>query len=88
MGLDWATLSTPVIIALVPILVMLIKKLIPDRLTWLIPLIATALGPVLDFLQSTFTTVAPTSARAIGLGLAGIGIRELIDQIRKAMVPR
>ena len=88
MGLDWATLSTPVIIAMVPILVMLIKKIIPNRLTWILPLIATALGPTLDWLQSTFTTVVPNSTRAILLGMSGVALREIIDQIKKATVPR
>lgn len=81
--MDWLTLLTPVIVALVPILVILFKKMIPDRYAVFYPLIATALGPVLDYLSTYLTGLAAAPGRGLLMGMAGVALREIIDQLRK-----
>jgi hypothetical protein len=81
--MDWTTLFTPLIVALVPILVILVKKVIPDRYAVFYPVAATVLGPILDYL-STWVTAQPASpGRGVLMGMAGVALREVIDQLRK-----
>ncbi|HSE02881.1 MAG TPA: hypothetical protein VLK35_01910 [Methylomirabilota bacterium] len=86
-AVNWQVLFAPVVIALIPILVNFIKKLIPAQFTWAIPLLAMVLGPVADFVsqQATGTGVGPVAAAA--LGLAAVGLREIVNQLRQAFSP-
>lgn len=81
--MDWNTLLAPVVIALVPILTMLVKKGIPDRFSFVIPLVATALGPLLDFVSLKATGVGHGPLYGIVYGMSGVALREVIDQLRK-----
>lgn len=82
--MDWSTLLAPIIIAAVPIIVAGIKRFIPERLSFVIPLLAGALGPLLDFISLKTTGVSAGTGAAVAYGLAGVGVREIIDQLRKA----
>lgn len=69
---------------LVPVLVALVKALLPRIPKVWLPIIATLLGALLDIgnqLVASGTLGNPVVGA--GLGLAGIGVREVIDQIRK-----
>ena len=81
--LDWQSLMGPVVIALVPIIVALLKKLIPESMSWLFPVLATVLGAALDTLSQYTTGISRGPAAGAALGLAGVGLREVIDQLRK-----
>lgn len=81
--MDWNTLLAPVIIAAVPILVLFIKKAIPERFTFVLPLIATALGPLLDFVSLKATGVGHGALSGVLYGMSGVALREVIDQVKK-----
>jgi hypothetical protein len=85
--MEWTTLLTPLIVALVPILVILAKKIIPDKYAVFYPLIATALGPVLDWASTYLTSQAASPGRGVLLGMAGVAVREIVDQVKKAVNP-
>src|SRR5881398_3050631 len=71
-----AALLIPV---LVPFLIAGIKALIPKLPTWILPILA----PILGALSAAVSGVADPGTGAV-LGLAGIGVREVADQTRKA----
>lgn len=82
--MDWLNILTPVIIALVPLLVMVAKRWIPKRMPWVYPLLATGIGAALDAVTQALTlTPAGSSWRGVVLGLAGVGLREIYDQLQK-----
>lgn len=87
MTADWQTLFAPVVIALVPIIVAGTKKYIPPSLTWLTPILAMVLGPIADMISQKATGVGVGTAAAAALGLAGVGLREIVNQLTKAMTP-
>lgn len=76
------TLASPLIIALVPIVLAYGKRLV-GRQTWLIPPAAAGLGALAD-LGLAYATNQPVSpGTGVVLGLAGVGLRELVDQLKK-----
>lgn len=81
--MNWVTLLTPLIVALVPILVILAKQVIPARYAVFYPLIATALGPVLDYLSTYLTGLPASPGLGVLMGMAGVALREVVDQLRK-----
>lgn len=80
---DWTSLLTPLVIALIPVLVALCKPLVPARFTVLYPLLATTLGPLGDLALSYLQARAADPKWGLAMGLMAIGVRELIDQARK-----
>lgn len=86
--MDYSTLFAPVVIALIPILVNFIKKAIPEKYGWITPLLATVLGPIADFISQKATGVGVGPVAAAALGLAGIGVREIVNQLKQAVVPQ
>lgn len=78
MGVLVALLPT-LIPVLVPVLVGAAKPLLSKVPKVFTPLVAAALG-----VASTFLTGAPFGAGALA-GLAGVGVREVVDQLRKAV---
>ena len=80
---DWPAMLTPAIIALVPMIVALAKKWIPERFSVVLPLLATALGPSLDYLSTWLTAQPANPGRGVLMGMAGVALREIIDQARK-----
>lgn len=87
METNWQILFAPVVVALIPILVNYIKKLIPERLTWVIPMLAMVLGPIADFVSQKAFGVGVGPVTSVALGLAGIGLRELVSNLMKPAAP-
>jgi hypothetical protein len=80
--MDWTVLSTPVVVAAVPIVVAFIKKWLPS---WLIPPVAIVLGGLAEALAA-WTLNRPVDPTVLAVaGVAGVGLRELVDQFKKAI---
>lgn len=73
------TILTPVVI---PLLVRVLKSSAARR-KWILPVSATVLGVALDVLNglATGNSVGPIWGAA--LGAASVGLREIVDQLRK-----
>lgn len=67
---------------LVPIIVAGIKVGIKFLPTWSLPVIAAALGELLNFLSGLAGGPTTSVLGGVLLGNAGVGIREVIDQIK------
>lgn len=78
---DWLGMLPAVIVAAVPLVVAGIKKKLA---TWLIPILATFLGVAADFLAAYALNKPVTPMLGAIFGLAGVGLREIVDQLRKA----
>lgn len=74
---------TPVIVAAVPLAVMLLKKVISPA-PWVLPILAGALGVAADALAAYALNVPVSPQVGAVLGLAGVGLREIVDQLKKA----
>lgn len=73
---------------IVPLLVSVGKWLVPKLPSWSLPIIAPALGAVIDLInaKSTGGTWSPLTSGA--LGMAGVGLREIVDQVKQKIVPK
>lgn len=79
--MDWTALSTPIVIAAVPVVVAFVKKWFPS---WLIPPIATLIGGAGETLAA-YLLNKPLDPTTIAIaGIAGVGLREFYDQLKKA----
>jgi len=74
-----------VIPVLVPLAVAAFKKLWGNVPPVVLPLLAAILGPVFDLAIGAVAGVESSGVWAVLLGLAGVGLRELKDQITKAV---
>ena len=72
---------TPVI---VPLVIALAKSWAPQIPSWALPLIAPVLGVVIDVINSYASGQANNLVVAALLGLAGVGVREIKDQLTPA----
>lgn len=77
------TYATPVI---VPLVIAGFKLLKPNIPTWLLPVLAGPLGVLLDFINTYATSHPGNFLVALALGLAGIGVREVVDQLKPSMI--
>lgn len=77
-------LSVPV---LAPILTAGVKWLLPKIPPLLLPMICTGLGTLSGYLAQVGVGEHTNVGVAIGLGLAGIGVREILDQVKKVSAP-
>jgi len=77
----------PLLLAVVvPIIIAGVKKVVPLIPGWLIPIIAPAVGYLANLISGLLGGVKTDSAFAAALlGLAGVGIREIFDQIKKVL---
>lgn len=77
---------TMLIPILVPMVVSQVKKL--DMPTWLLPIVSVLLGGATEVVNQAIggagVSIAPAESGAM-LGLAGVGVREVFDQLRKAI---
>jgi len=87
MTLDYQTMFGPVLVALIPILVNFIKKALPASMTWLIPILAMILGPIADLIAQKALGVGVGPVAAAALGLAGVGLREVVNQLKQTVAP-
>lgn len=85
--METATLLQPVIIAIIPLIVLLLKKVIPDKYAVFYPIIATALGPALDYVSTYATGAQASPVKALLLGGSAVALREIIDQMKKTVKP-
>lgn len=83
-GGRWNAYLTPLIVIVVPILVMFLKKVVPDNRKWLIPVMAIVLGGLADTVLALSTSGFVQPGVATGTGLAAIGLREISVQLKKA----
>jgi hypothetical protein len=74
------------LLALIPVIVPLIialgKWAVPKVPAWILPILAPALGALVDFLSSWATGSTASPALGAILGSAGVGVRELLDQVK------
>lgn len=85
---DWTNALTGFIVGGVPVLVMLLKKILPPNVSNFIPLIATMLGPAVAFMASRAVdhSISPLAATLLGLG--AVGLRELLVHLTRAVAER
>lgn len=86
-GLDRSTLVPVLIPVLVPVVIALLKWAVGRMPKWLLPILAPLLGAAADIASSYATGTALGPVWAAALGLAGVGLREIVDQARKAVAP-
>jgi len=67
---------------LVPLLVAIGKWAVPRMPAWILPIVAPALGALIDFLSAWATGAAANPVVGALLGSAGVGIREIVDQVK------
>lgn len=79
---NWFDSLIPV---LAPLLVALIKTVIPRVPKPLLPLLATGLGVGLDYLGQAAGLSASNPILGAVLGAAGVGLREALDQTKKSL---
>jgi hypothetical protein len=76
-----------VIPLLAPIIIFGVKKVFPVVPGALLPVVAPVLGVALDFLAQ-FAGAESNVWLAAGAGLAGVGVREALDQTKKALAAK
>ncbi len=78
-------IGLPLIAVLVPLVVALFKEALPQIPKPLLPLLAAVLGVIGD-LATSYLSGAPSNTIVGALvGFGGVGLRELIDQMKKAV---
>lgn len=73
------TFATPI---LVPLVIAGFKLIKPNIPTWLLPVLAGPLGALLEYINHLVMGGNMNIAVAVLLGLAGVGVREVVDQIK------
>tara|TARA_R110000868_G_scaffold329464_1_gene590306 strand:+ start:108 stop:458 length:351 start_codon:yes stop_codon:yes gene_type:complete len=85
------TASTGLILTLIPLLVPLavacIKFLLPKVPKALLPILAPAIGAGIDAVASYATGHQSNLIAAALLGSAGVGLREIFDQVKQQVMP-
>lgn len=84
--MDWQILVQPMLMILVPLVISQAKRLVGAQ-TWLLPIIAPILGAAADVLAHYATGVGVGTIQAMILGMAGVGLREVVDQLKKKVTP-
>lgn len=72
---------TPII---TPLAIAGFKKVLPQLPSWTLPILAPLLGMALDLINHFATGANLNLATATLLGLAGVGVREIKDQLTPA----
>jgi len=79
-------IGLPMVALLVPLIVALFKtKIMPSVPVWLIPILAMILGPLGEFAVAKLSGGTWTGVAGALAGLAGVGVREIVDQMKKAL---
>jgi hypothetical protein len=79
-SIDWPQLLIPLI---TPILIMVAKVVAPKLPKTLLPILAPILGAGLDILMHFAGLGSGGPLLGAILGAAGVGVREILDQLRK-----
>jgi hypothetical protein len=72
---------------IVPMLIAIIKMEIPKLPTWCLPILAPLLGAFIDWLTALATGGHPNPIASALLGSAGVGLREVYDQLKQQITP-
>lgn len=72
---------------IVPLLVSFGKWMVPKLPSWLLPILAPALGAAIDWIGAKVSGGTASPVLALALGSAGVGLREIVDQIKQAINP-
>lgn len=75
------TWLTPI---LVPLIIAGVKLGLPKLPKSLLPVLGPLLGAAIDVINHFATGAATNTWAALALGAAGVGVREIYDQVRKA----
>jgi hypothetical protein len=75
----------PLIAVLVPIVVAAVKKMLPKVPSWALPLLAPIIGAAGDAILAVLAGIPMTGWQGALAGLAGVGVREIVDQTKKAL---
>ena len=78
-------IGPPIIAAAVPFIVAGLRRVIARLPKWLLPILAGAIGPALIQLTSAFSTLEMTGTEQALVGVAGVGLREIVDQVGKQL---
>lgn len=70
---------------LVPLVIAIFKYFLPDVPTVVLPILAPIIGALIDFVASKATGAASNPLLSAALGSAGVGLREIYDQVRAKM---
>lgn len=79
------SIGLPLIAAGVPLLIAAFKKLLPKIPVYLLPIIAPILGALGDFALSALAGVPSGGLGGALAGLAGVGVREIVDQLKQQL---
>ena len=83
-GITSANIVTWLTPVLVPLVLAGLKLVAPKLPTWVIPIAAPVLGMLIDFVNSLATSHASNLLVAAALGLAGVGLREVKENLSPA----
>lgn len=78
------SIGTPI---LVPLIIALFKKVSPKIPTWALPALAPILGALVGVISNYALAANGNLVVAAALGLAGVGVREIIDQLKPEPKP-
>lgn len=81
------TVGMPLVAFLVPLIVAAIKKYLDQVPSWALPIIAGPLGYGVDWAVAWLSNYPAMGWKAVIVGLAGVGVREVYDQTKKAITP-
>lgn len=79
------SIGLPLIAAVVPVIVAGFKKLLPGIPPLFLPILAAVIGPAGALAVSWLSGIEASGWVMALLGVAGVGIRELFDQLGKAI---
>ena len=79
-GMPWQLALIPL---LTPLIIAGVKLLTPKIPGWLIPILAPVLGCVLDLILYFAAGTQLNIWLAMLLGLSGVGVREILDQLKQ-----
>lgn len=75
------TWITPI---LVPLLIAGVKQVLPKIPRSVLPVLGPILGAAIDIINHYATGAATNTWAALALGAAGVGVREIYDQVKRA----
>ncbi|GAB4377514.1 MAG: hypothetical protein Kow00114_41830 [Kiloniellaceae bacterium] len=78
-------IGTPLIAVIVPLVIAVAKMIIPKIPKQMLPIIAGALGPAVELAIVQLNGSEFTGTAGVAAGLAGVGLREVWDQLGKTI---
>lgn len=86
-GINPSSIVTWLTPVLVPLIIAGVKKFSPSIPSYLLPIIAPVLGMLIDLVNSFSSAHQSNLLIAALLGLAGVGVREVKDQLAPQVAP-